>query len=323
MPMYHQYEHEITWVDKDIDDFYNEQVDISDKEDNYENEDEDTDPYESLNSQNFQDKTHVMYSLPKDNEEIDRLHLQHYLFKYIWKNNFSAPIDHKLKENARVLDVNCGAGTWLLEMSTDFPRSTFMGVDITTMYPSDVMPLNCEFMQCNVLDGIQFADNTFDFVHMRLMIFAFIANEWFEKVINELMRVLKPGGMIEIMVINEYKSNQGPITKHLYNALFSYMNENGFMDGLITDSVKSHLMSTNQFNNIIQEEKLIPIGKRAGNFGMSFEDLHNTWSLVRIPLSVHMGISPENFDELVDKYVNEIEEFKTYLNTARIYATKN
>ncbi|CAB4374685.1 unnamed protein product [Rhizophagus irregularis] len=308
------YEHEITWVHNEIDDIYSEQVDDSDKED-----DQDEVSYESLNSQDFQGATR---SLSKDNEEIDRLHLQHYYFKYIWQKNFSAPIEHKLKENARVLDVSCGAGTWLLEMSTDFPRSTFVGVDIATMYPSDVMPLNCEFMQCNVLDGIQFADNTFDFVHTRLMTFAFIDNEWFEKVINELIRVLKTGGTLEIMVIDEYKT-QGPVTAQLCNALFSYMHENGFMNNLIPDRVKDYLNSTNQLKDIIQEEKLVPTGKLAGNFGISFEDLHNTWPSVRVPLSTHMGISSENFDELVDKCVNEIDEFKTCFNTARIYAVKN
>ncbi|GES82915.1 S-adenosyl-L-methionine-dependent methyltransferase [Rhizophagus clarus] len=295
----YQYEHEITWVHNEIDDVYSEQIDISDKEDDHESQDEKV-SYESLNSQDFQDATRATYSW---NEEIDRLHLQHYHFKYIWQKNFSAPIEHRLKENARILDVGCGAGTWLLEMSTDFPRSTFVGVDIATMYPSDVMPLNCEFMQCNVLDGIQFADNTFDFVHMRLMTFAFIDNEWFEKVINELIRVLKSGGMVEIMVINKNKSNQGPVTKQLCNAY----------------RVKDCLMSTDQLKDVIQEEKLIPIGKWAGNFGISFEDLHNSWPSVRIPLSTHMSISPENFDELVDKCVNEIDEFKTYFNTARIY----
>ena len=103
-------------------------------------------------------------------------------------------------------------------MSTDFSKSTFIGVDTAAMYPSDVMPFNCEFMQCNVLDGIQFTDNTFDFVHMQLMTFTFIDNEWFEKVINEMMRVLKPGGTIEMMAITIHKSNQGSITKVLYDS---------------------------------------------------------------------------------------------------------
>lgn len=96
----YQYEHEITWVHNEIDDIYSEQVDISDKEDDHESQDEVS--YESLNSQDFQG---AIRSLSRDNEEIDRLHLQHYYFKYIWEKNFSAPIEHKLNENARVLDV--------------------------------------------------------------------------------------------------------------------------------------------------------------------------------------------------------------------------
>jgi hypothetical protein len=95
------------------------------------------------------------------------------------------------------------------------------------------------------------------------------------------------------------------------------------MNDLFPDRVKDYLTSTKQLKDVIQEEKLIPIGKWEGNFEMSFEDLHNTWPSVRIPLSTHMSISPENFDELVDKCVNEIDEFKTYFNTARIYGTKN
>jgi hypothetical protein len=99
--IYQQDEHEITWVHNEIDDVHSEQVDTSDKDDDHESQDEDS--YESLNSQ--RDATRATYSWPKDNEVIDLLHLQHYLFKYIWQKNFSAPIEHKLKANAHVLDV--------------------------------------------------------------------------------------------------------------------------------------------------------------------------------------------------------------------------
>ena len=91
-----------TWDDKEMDEIYSEQIDISD---NYESQEEEIGSCESLSSQPFQDATRTMCSFLKVNEEIDRLHSNHYFFKYIWQNNFSAPIEHKLKENARVLDV--------------------------------------------------------------------------------------------------------------------------------------------------------------------------------------------------------------------------
>src|SRR5947207_10843214 len=43
------------------------------------------------------------YALPNDNDEIDRLHMQHYLQRYIWQGNFRSPV-HKLlnRPGARV-----------------------------------------------------------------------------------------------------------------------------------------------------------------------------------------------------------------------------
>src|SRR5690242_16320045 len=57
------------------------------------------------------------YILPSDDEELDRLHVQHDLQLQIWKTHFSSPIETILKlGRAEVLDVGCGSGNWLLEM---------------------------------------------------------------------------------------------------------------------------------------------------------------------------------------------------------------
>ena len=43
---------------------------------------------------------------PIIDEEVERLQRQHRLYKRIWQNNFSAPVEEKLKNgDARVLDV--------------------------------------------------------------------------------------------------------------------------------------------------------------------------------------------------------------------------
>lgn len=50
-------------------------------------------------------KDNSEYFFPNDDEECDRLHLQHFLLKEIWDRNFSAPIENNLKKNGtRVLD---------------------------------------------------------------------------------------------------------------------------------------------------------------------------------------------------------------------------
>ena len=56
-------------------------------------------------------------------------------------------------------------------MATEYPRSKFTGIDVAPSYPIHIKPHNVEFLQANILNGLPYADNTFDFV---FMIFAFL-----------------------------------------------------------------------------------------------------------------------------------------------------
>ncbi|CEG84960.1 hypothetical protein RMATCC62417_18701 [Rhizopus microsporus] len=54
------------------------------------------------------------------------------------------------------------------------------------------------FTCANVTKRLPYEDNTFDLVHMRLFIAALREDEW-PAAINEVLRVTKPGGMIQLM----------------------------------------------------------------------------------------------------------------------------
>src|SRR3954447_23728820 len=75
-------------------------------------------------------------------------------------------------------DSSCGPGAWLLEMSTQHPLTRFFGVDIAKVFPTEIKPTNLEFRQCDMNQGLPFADNYFDFVRMSLMLTSFRANQW-------------------------------------------------------------------------------------------------------------------------------------------------
>lgn len=47
----------------------------------------------------------------------------------------------------------------------------------------------------NVLEGLDFEDNTFDIVNICLFVLAFKSDEWVS-VLKEIKRILKPGGFI-------------------------------------------------------------------------------------------------------------------------------
>lgn len=145
----------------------------------------------------------VPYALPRDLQEINRLDYQHYLFRYSLRGNYVAPIG----QPQSILDVACGTGLWAREMATQFPRANVIGVDImeppadevSNRNPGlDLRPANYAFVPGNILEGLPFADATFDFVHMRLVFVAIPADRW-QGVVNELVRVTRPGGWIELV----------------------------------------------------------------------------------------------------------------------------
>jgi hypothetical protein len=46
------------------------------------------------------------YPLPNDDDECDRLHMQHFIIRNGWQSNFNSPVEHILNHNdSKVLDV--------------------------------------------------------------------------------------------------------------------------------------------------------------------------------------------------------------------------
>ncbi|HEX9036619.1 MAG TPA: class I SAM-dependent methyltransferase [Ktedonobacterales bacterium] len=141
----------------------------------------------------------VPYNLPRDLEEMNRLDFQHYLFRAALRGNYAAPIAYPRS----ILDVGTGTGRWAREMAQNFPQARVVGLDINQP-PADVSPSaltepappNYAFYAGNVLEGLPFPDQSFDFTHMRLLVSAILHDRW-PLVIHELARVTAPGGWIE------------------------------------------------------------------------------------------------------------------------------
>ncbi|CAG8471511.1 21434_t:CDS:2, partial [Dentiscutata erythropus] len=163
---------------------------------------------------NVKDNPSKYYSLDDlENDDFDLLNIGHYMCRYQWQGNFSSPINENLINGMRVLDIGCGAGSWILDMAAQYPSSTFLGLDKLDLFPpSDKRFPNTGFIQANVLDGIPFPDNTFDFVCERFLAFTALTGWQFTYLLNEMIRVCKPGGWIEIMEYRGYE-NAGPIAQ--------------------------------------------------------------------------------------------------------------
>lgn len=151
------------------------------------------------------------YLLPKDSLEDERLRFQHYALHHAFSNHYLAPLS---PETRTILDVGSGTGIWAMDMAKEFPQSQIIGVDIALSSLPHILPDTCLFSQADILQGLPFPDQQFDFAHQRLLVFAIPALRW-PDVVRELVRVTRLQGWIELLEVGATVLNGGPATERL------------------------------------------------------------------------------------------------------------
>ncbi|SAM05797.1 hypothetical protein [Absidia glauca] len=134
-------------------------------------------------------------------------------------SNFEVPLREDLeKGHLKVLDAGCGPGTWLFDMAEDFPHCHFYGIDVAPVFPQGIKPSNVTFALANLTEPLPYPDHHFDYIHQRLLLFGLTLPQW-DVAMQELLRVLKPGGWIEFVEIDQEAHNRGPLLKIITDAM--------------------------------------------------------------------------------------------------------
>ncbi|CAG8504658.1 9818_t:CDS:2 [Racocetra fulgida] len=131
----------------------------------------------SVNDDNSSQTDSTCSHLPTDWEEADRIQMEHFAMKHAFGGNYAAPLSEIIKPGK-------------------FPDANVYGIDISSTFPASIKPQNCHFQTCNIIDCFPFKDEEFDYVFMRYMMFALKDYQWIH-VLNEIKRILKPGGVFE------------------------------------------------------------------------------------------------------------------------------
>ncbi|KAL1934679.1 hypothetical protein VTP01DRAFT_6861 [Rhizomucor pusillus] len=93
----------------------------------------------------------------------------------------------------------------------------FHGIDLNPVFPQTNVPANIKFDVAKLGEPLPFPDNTFQFIHQRLVAIGLKAEEW-DKALKEHIRILQPGGWLELNEGDLEMRNMGPKTHTLIHA---------------------------------------------------------------------------------------------------------
>ncbi len=235
----------------------------------------------------------IPYSLPKDFPEDLRLDFQDHFLHAVLGKDYLAPLDPP--QLRAILDVGCGTERWAHHMARTFKTAQVTGLDAVPPAPKQA-PVNYHFVKGNLLDGLPFADNSFDYTHQRLLVGGIPALRWKDAVI-ELARVTRPGGWIELLEGGEGFTNPGPNTEKFLQWWRAANIPRG-IDASVTQYLDVFLQQAN-LQHIRQHTIKTPVGVWAGRAGeMLQKNILAGWGGLR-GLFVQNGITSEQDFDMV------------------------
>ncbi|KAG9286633.1 hypothetical protein G9A89_005401 [Geosiphon pyriformis] len=257
-------------------------------------------------------------------KEIDRLQVQHHMFREIFGGNFHAPVDYKMRSGAMVLDIGCGPGTWLCELAGEYKATQFYGVEFQNIFPSQ-KPRNLQFILTDILTGIPFRIQ-FDYIHVRFFLLWFTSQNWETLILQKLPKLLASGGWIEILEPDIQIKNPGPTTQRVISALLTRLRSHQ-IDIDIVNTFKSLLESTGEYRLVEDKVAMIPMRKSAGTLG-KIADYTTQNTLLAIQAQAEhlmpaLEVKQAEFDNMVAEMGREVNYYDSHIRMVRILAQKN
>lgn len=242
------------------------------------------------------------YVFPRGGQEINRLDVQHYALLEAVGSNYLAPIGRP----ERILDTGTGTGQWAFDMAHEFPRSFVVGFDLVPGKPQH--PPNYRLVRGNLTHGLPFRDNQFDFVHQRLLQSGVPLKDW-TIVIDELVRVARPGGFVELVEVKNGIEPSGPATRRLLELLSQLAGSIGLdRTGLIYTKLDEYLRQAG-LSDVKRSDVELATGEWGGQVGsLLASDVRAMFVRLCPAFQVRLNVPDGECRELLETMGQEWEE---------------
>src|SRR2546421_2811274 len=225
------------------------------------------------------------------------------------------PDSFDLSEVHDILDIACGPGGWGLDVAFEYPKKRVLGIDLSRSVieyacaQARVQGLdNASFKVMDALKPLELPDNSFDLVNARFL-FGFMAKEAWPKLMQECLRILRPGGILRLTECESPLSNSfaserlyGMISRSLFAAGRSF-SPDGRHDG-ITPMLGRFLRDAG-YQHIQQKAHVLDCSMGMEAYGSFYQDFMIGLKLLQ-PFMIKMGVTSE--EEFEDQYQRALAE---------------
>jgi ubiquinone/menaquinone biosynthesis C-methylase UbiE len=252
---------------------------------------------------------------PESGAETARLMFQDELLTRQLGGLFPVEIDEA--GTKQILDLACGPGGWVLNVAHDYPNAEVYGVDISQAFVHYAAAQawsrrldNAYFRVMNILQPLDFDDDSFDVLNARLL-FGFMPTRAWPGILKECLRILRPGGLI-CLAECEMGITNGPISERLSHIFLQAMQRAGMIfspDGRhvgITPMLGS-LLHDAGFEDIQQKPEAIDYSAGSPVHDAFCENIMVGSKLAQ-PFMIKMGIAAqEELDQLYMQCQEEVQ----------------
>ncbi|KAG5722766.1 hypothetical protein E4T56_gene7961 [Termitomyces sp. T112] len=101
-----------------------------------------------------------------------------------------------IRDPKSILDIGAGSGAWAIQAAQQYPDATVIAADLFPL-PARPIPPNLTYHHLDVLKAYPWESNTFDVIHMRLLLFH-IPHREISGIIKRTVDLLRPNGWLLI-----------------------------------------------------------------------------------------------------------------------------